>query len=139
MAGNSPLKGSQLCHGARQFHSIVKKTQQIGRFYFVCGSHARGKTFRIYLLPKGEKAISNGDSNPCLNKDAVEIYGIAFGQPGWSETYGWIEKGKWVDDVMEIINDLDVKNQEAILKAKNSKLEKEKAEKEKRNTLLEDY
>jgi hypothetical protein len=76
------------------------KTQQRGRLYLLSGSHARGKTFNIYVLPKGE--VINNNSTP-LNKDAVEVYGIIGGQPGWSETYGWLHNGPWQDDFIEMV------------------------------------
>jgi hypothetical protein len=57
-----------------------------GNFIFEIGSHARGKTFRAYIV---------GDD---FNKDTcfysynskLEIYGIIGGQSGWTERYGWL-------------------------------------------------
>ena len=78
-------------------------TGQYGRFYIVSGSHARGNTFRIQILPEGEKAIANGNQNLCLNKDAVEIYGVVSGNPGWTESYGWLHRGKWEEDFNKLV------------------------------------
>lgn len=84
--------------GADDYYNAFKETQQIGRLYIVLHTHARGKCFQIYVLPDGEDVISNGDWNPPLNKDAIEVYGIVCGQPGWTEEYGWLHDGKWQED-----------------------------------------
>ena len=87
--------------GAREFSELFR-TEQIGRLYIVAGSHARGSTFHIYVLPEGEAALQNGPNNRCLNRNAVEVYGIISGQPGWTESYGWIHRGPWVEDFNKI-------------------------------------
>jgi hypothetical protein len=69
--------------GATKYARLFK-TGQDGGLYFVSGEHARGKTFHIYVLPKGEAAISNGPNNGPLNANAVEVYGIISGNPGWT-------------------------------------------------------
>lgn len=84
--------------GAREYCRLFGRAEQHGRLYLVPHHHARGKTFRIYVLPECEMAIPNGDFNPPLNKDAVEVYGIISGDPGWSEVYGWLHEGPWQDD-----------------------------------------
>jgi len=99
--------------GAREYASLFK-TGQHGRLYFVSSSHARGKTFRIYVLPEGEEAIPNGDCNAPLNPNGVEVYGPVSGQCGWTENYGWIHNGKWVDDF-----NLIVEKRKADIKEKN--------------------
>ena len=83
--------------GAREYSKLFK-TGQYGRFYITSGSHARGNTFHIQILPEGEEAIPNGEPNLCLNKDAVKVFGVTGGNRGWSEQYGWLHLGKWVDD-----------------------------------------
>ena len=72
-------------------------TGQYDRLYFRSHYHARGKVFHIYVLPEGEPAQPNGPNGP-LNKSAVEVYGITGGQPGWTETYGWLHRGAWEQD-----------------------------------------
>ena len=106
-------------------YAALFETGQYGRFYFVSYSHARGKTFQIFILPKGEKAISNGHSNPPLNYDSVLVYGVISGNPGWTETYGWIHKGKWQSDFLELV---DVRKKEISLTIKNTKHAKAKKE-----------
>ena len=83
--------------GAREYSQLFK-TGQYGRLYITSSSHARGNTFRIQVLPKGEEAQPNGDNNICLNKDAVEVYGVIGGNPGWTEFYGWKYEGPWQSD-----------------------------------------
>jgi len=83
--------------GAREYSQLFK-TGQYGRLYITSSSHARGNTFRIQVLPKGEEALPNGDNNVCLNKDAVEVYGVIGGNPGWTEFYGWKHEGPWQSD-----------------------------------------
>ena len=83
--------------GAREYSQLFK-TGQYGRLYITSSSHARGNTFRIQVLPKGEEALPNGGNNVCLNKDAVEVYGIIGGNPGWTEFYGWKHEGPWKSD-----------------------------------------
>lgn len=92
-------------NGAREYSKLFK-TGQYGRFYIVSGSHARGKTFHIYVLPEGETAISNGQHNGPLNKDAVEVYGITGGQPGWTEAYGWFKEGLWIEEFNDLLGSM---------------------------------
>lgn len=81
-------------NGAREYASLFK-TGQYGCLYIVSGSHARGKTFHIQILPPGVKAIPNGPNNLCINAEAVGVYGIIGGNPGWTEVYGWKKHGPW--------------------------------------------
>ncbi len=94
-------------NGAREYSKLFKKTHQEGKLYFVVSSHARGRTFRVYVIPSGEDAIRNGSSNPPLNHDAVEVYGVISGQCGWTECYGWTHKGKWQDDFNKYVKHLE--------------------------------
>lgn len=84
--------------GADKYTKVFTTTEQIGRLYIVSSRHARGNTLRIFVLPKGEEVISNGPHNAPLNDDAVEVFGIVTGRPGWTEEYGWLYKGPWVTD-----------------------------------------
>ena len=89
--------------GAREF-AVLFKTGQYGKLYITSGSHARGKTFRIQVLPEGQIARPNGDNNLCLNLEAVLVYGKVGGQPGWTEYYGWLHSGKWQEDFDVLAN-----------------------------------
>lgn len=88
--------------GAREYCSLFKNAEQIGRLYILPSHHARGRTFRVFVLPENEPVIENGGVNPPLNADAVEVYGIVSGNPGWTEEYGWLHTGRWQDDFAEI-------------------------------------
>jgi len=110
--------------GADRYCRAFKENVQLGRFFLVPSSHARGDTFHLYILPEGEKAIPNGRSNAPLNKDRVEVYGIISGQPGWTEKYGWLHKGKWVEDFEAIVTSVEIETN-------TKKLEQEAAEKSK--------
>lgn len=88
-------------NGAREFAAYFT-TGQYGKLYIVSGRHARGKTFHIYVLPEGEEAKPNGDCNPPLNDNAVEVYGVISGNAGWTESYGWIHTGAWKEDFLEL-------------------------------------
>lgn len=90
--------------GADKYCTLFQETQQIGRLYLVVTEHARGKTFRIFILPKDVKAIPNGSQNPPLNKDVVEVYGVVAGNPGWTESYGWLHDGPWQNDFKNLVN-----------------------------------
>jgi hypothetical protein len=86
--------------GAREYAEVFS-SGQYGRLYIEVGSHARGSTFYIYVLPEGEDAFiyDEGYGRKMFNQNAVKVYGILGGQPGWTEYYGWLyPDGKWVDD-----------------------------------------
>jgi hypothetical protein len=85
-------------NGAREFCKLFHQAEQHERLYLLPHHHARGKTFRIFVLPAGEKVIENGGFNPPLNHEAIEVYGIVGGNPGWTEYYGWIHEGPWQGD-----------------------------------------
>lgn len=119
--------------------SRLFETGQYGRFYFVSGYHARGRTFRIFLLPIGEVAIPNGPHNPPRNITAVEVYGVVSGNPGWTESYGWIHKGKWCEDFAKMVS-----IREAEIKAEKEEndrwvMEQKTKEQERINGLLSSY
>lgn len=123
--------------GARDYACLFK-TGQYGNLYFVSSEHARGKTFRIFILPDGEKAIPNGNNAP-LNKDSVEVYGVIGGNLGWTEYYGWIYRGAWIEDFEILVKNRKediARKQESLLK-KTTK--EEKVEKERVKKLLSNY
>lgn len=87
--------------GARGYASLFK-TGQYGRLYLESGEHARGKTFRIFVLPEGFQMPARA-MNPGQLVNAVEVYGITGGQPGWTETYGWLHEGRWQQDFEKLV------------------------------------
>lgn len=124
--------------GAKKYANLFK-TGQYEQLYITNSSHARGDTFRIQVLPENEKAKSNGSANQCLNSNAVEVYGVISGNPGWTEEYGWLHKGKWQEDFEKL-----VRSKEMEIKAKNQVnqdiiKDNEKAKQKRISTLLSNY
>jgi hypothetical protein len=124
--------------GAREYARLFK-TGQYGKMYITSGSHARGLTFRIQILPEGEEAIPNGSQNLCLNENAVLVYGVVSGNPGWTESYGWIHKGKWVEDFENLVRSkqMEIDHENQLHQAASEELEMQ--EKERIRKLLESY
>lgn len=105
-------------NGAREF-SLLMNTGQHGRLFISSGHHARGRTFHVWVLPFGE-VVREG----CWpSKDAVEVYGIIGGQPGWTESYGWLRAGPWQKDFEALVAARRV----AIAEAKREREEQEQA------------
>ncbi len=112
--------------GAREYAKLFT-TGQYGKLYITVGSHARGDTFHIQVLPEGEEARPHGVNNLCTNKNAVEVYGIEGGNPGWTESYGWLHTGKWIQDFEELVAQKKAELQDKeIDSAKTTKTKKEK-------------
>jgi hypothetical protein len=110
--------------GAREYYSLFKNGETIGKLRIRCGSHARGAYFHVYVV----------DGN-----ESVEVYGILGGQPGWTEYYGWLKEGKWVDDFNALVsNRKAIKEMQGKNDKKEAKRAKEKQEK-KENEILESY
>ncbi|PGF05175.1 hypothetical protein [Bacillus toyonensis] len=64
-----------------------------GNLIFVKATHGRGKTFRIFITEDPTQ------SHEQIKETALEVYGVTGGQLGWTETYGWIHEGAWVDAI----------------------------------------
>ena len=114
--------------GARKFAKLFK-TGQYGKLYITSGDHARGATFHIQILPEWETAKPNGAQNLCLNSDAIEVYGIVAGQPGWTEEYGWLHEGEWQGDFRKLVTS---KQMELDAKAKQNQATTEENEQRRR-------
>ena len=122
--------------GAKEYAKLLK-TGQYGRLYVLSDRHARGLTFRIFVLPKGEKAVIKYKSNPPCN--AVEVYGATNGQLGWTEEYGWLYWGKWQKDFMELIENA---RREQIIEGEKRKIcitRKDKEKEKEKQLLLSTY
>jgi len=129
--------------GARGYAELFE-TGQYGRFWIRSGSHARGRTFEIWLLPADHTvaSIRPGDLHvtqaPELSK-AVQIYGITGGQPGWTETYGWLHTGKWQED-FEVLVCQKIKEKNDKESARAAAEEKARvAEEQRKKSLLDSY
>jgi hypothetical protein len=123
--------------GAKEYAELFE-TGQHGRLYLVSGRHARGRTFQIFILPEGEEAIQNSDNAP-LNKDAVEVYGVVHGQPGWNESYGWLYEGKWETDFIQLAKERYDELSKKKCIAEIQKLQRESTEYERKKKLLDSY
>lgn len=125
--------------GARDY-AVLFETGQYGRLYITSSHHARGRTFHIQVLPEGEAAQDNGCGNLCLNKNAVEVYGVIAGNPGWTEEYGWLyHKGRWREDFERMVQD---RKKEIACAAEGRKKERnaeQEAESARRQGLLATY
>ncbi len=122
--------------GAREFYDLFP-TGQYNKLFIQTGEHARGKTLHIWVVPDGEEFEPRYERP--FNSNAIEVYGIISGLPGWTEIYGWLHKGKWVDDFENLVvsKKLVLKSNEE--RNKDTKLSVEKIEKERTKKLLSKY
>lgn len=124
--------------GASEYARLFT-TGQYGRLYITSGRHARGRTFHIFVLPKGEEAKPGGGNNPPLNRDAVEVYGIVGGHPGWTERYGWLREGPWQDDFQKLVDNAKEKRLRHALELEQKRDARAQAEADRVEKLLADY
>lgn len=120
--------------GAREYASLFC-TGQHGRLFLVAGSHARGRIFHIWVLP-ADTVITG---MPWSVRDAVEVYGITGGQPGWTETYGWLHKGPWQEDFAALVAQRRKEIENGLARREQEKAAKDAAERARVNRLLESY
>lgn len=120
--------------GAREYATMFR-TGQYGRLYLVSGEHARGKTFHVWVLPSSEPA----SGMPWTVKDAVEVYGITGGQPGWTETYGWLHRGRWEQDFAALVESRRADIAAYVARREREKAEAEEAERLRKAALLATY
>lgn len=121
-------------NGAREYAEMFNSGQR-GRLYLECGYHERGKTFRIWVLPTADPIACK----PWDMKDAVEVYGITGGQPGWTETYGWLHRGKWEQDFALLVEVRRAEIASAIARREQEKVNAEEAERQRQAALLASY
>jgi hypothetical protein len=110
-------------------------SSQHGRLYLVRGEHARGKTFHIWVLPTAEPVAGM----PWSVKDAVEVYGITGGQPGWTETCGWLHRGKWEQDFAALAEARRAEIATGVARLEQEKADAEAAERQRKAELLAAY
>lgn len=125
-------------NGAREY-STMFSSGQYGRLYFVSSHHARGRTFRIYVLPESVAAIPNGSQNAPLNSDAIEVYGITGGQPGWTESYGWLHEGRWQQDFAALVAARREEIEVSAIRQAAAQKDRDAATEVKRKLLLANY
>ena len=120
--------------GAREYATMFSSGQH-GRLYLVRGEHARGKTFHIWVLPSAEPVAGM----PWSVKGAVEVYGITGGQPGWTETYGWLHRGKWEQDFAALVEARRAEIAAGGARREQEKADAEDAERQRKASLLAAY
>lgn len=112
-----------------------------GRLWISKGTHARGNTLRVFVVPDGATIGPNGPPSnaPICDPPAVEVFGILRGQPGWTEEYGWKHKGPWVEDFEKLIESgrLDAEHKAAMREAKDADEYERRITEEK--TVLDNY
>lgn len=72
---------------------------QYENIVFLLMEHARGKTFKIWIY-------ETSDIQHYIKDEHLEVYGITGGDPGWTESYGWVKKGAWIDYIEKYFNSL---------------------------------
>lgn len=120
-------------NGAREF-ALLFNSGQHGRLFISSGHHARGRTFRVWVLPEGEVVEGNYPS-----QDAVEVYGIVGGQPGWTEYYGWLREGPWQKDFEALVATRRAEVEAADRAREEHRQEAEKAKAQKASSVLSTY
>lgn len=104
--------------GAKEFSHLFREFEAVGKLLIWPGSHARGKTLEIWVIPEGATI-----RNRMIPKGAVKVYDAVSGQRGWTETYGWIHRGKWVDDFENLVKSRQEEYESSL--AKNKELKKQ--------------
>ena len=105
---------------------------QYGKLYLESGIHARGRTFHIWVLPSDEPVYSPRGAG-------VEVYGVISGQPGWTESYGWLHHGKWEMDFAALVEKRLAEMTVNAAGLRFCKLRAEELEKQRIARLLESY
>ena len=121
--------------GAREYAGLFSRTEQVGRLFIASGSHARGDTLHIWVLPA--EYVQPPGTYPGSN--AVEVYGIMGGNPGWTEYYGWLRRGPWEEDFKQIVAERRAAaDKRKVEREAKQEVEKREAE-ERANALLASY
>jgi predicted aminopeptidase len=103
--------------------------------FIYSASHARGYTFHIYALKEGVTVKGSFPSK----EEGVEVYGVVGGNPGWTESYGWLHNGKWQDDFRRLVEDRRDELERVASQSESEKAAKEAAEQERVKSLLSQY
>lgn len=120
--------------GAREYAELFG-AEQHGKLYLLPGSHARGRTFHIYVLPSADPITGP----PYGVKDAVVVYGIVSGQPGWTESYGWLHRGQWERDFAELVDATLERKKLAAIERLNKEVAAASAARDRTKALLAAY
>ena len=93
----APWWGDRLAAGEAWAQSLGFATHRIGSE----GMH--GLVRRKKAWPRGGGGKFQFCTEALKERPAVEVYGITGGQPGWTETYGWLHRGKWEQDFAALV------------------------------------
>lgn len=121
-------------NGAREFSGLFD-VEQVGRLYIVPGRHARGETLHIWVMPSDEPH----GRTPWTHPDAVEVYGVTGGQPGWTESYGWLHAGKFQEDFAALVTQRRAAAEERRIAREQAKAAAQAAERDRKAKLLSGY
>lgn len=112
--------------GAREYEGLFGyKGEQVGQLLIWSGKHARGHTLDVWVMPEGESIERFSSGSPNIKGDYVKVYGAVSGQPGWTETYGWLHKGPWVDDFNAIVAERRALQEQQKAEREDAKAQKE--------------
>ena len=111
--------------GAKELAELMG-SDRYEKLEWVSNTHARGETFHIYILG------NNG-------RRTVEVYGITGGQPGWTETYGWLHVGPWIADFEKIVQSKKLEREALIQRIRATTKELQDIENLRIQTLLREY
>ena len=131
--------------GATDYIDVFDRSgiRKKGRLLIAPGRHARGFTLEVYVLSKedGELDIPLPSTEQVRKflENAVKVYGIVSGNPGWDEEYGWLHHGKWEEDFEWFVQEL---RYEKVMKEQNELIQmlvKQKAKQQKEEEFLKTY
>ena len=67
------------------------------------------------------------------------MYGITGGQPGWTETYGWLHRGKWEQDFAALVAQRRIEIAAHEAARAQQRVDEEQAEARRKAALLQAY
>ena len=125
--------------GATEYKGLFKRgLTQHGKLLISYGDHARGETMMISVIPCGT-VITDLPEHERHVTPRVKVYDVISGQRGWTEVYGWIESGPWVDDFNALVDSLRAEKEKRE-SAHNEEAERKEAERiDDKNSLLSGY
>lgn len=97
--------------GAAEYADVMnREAVRYKKLYIEFSDHARGKTLHIWVLDSDTVQFRLTSDVVELRSvhcypNAVEVYGVINGNPGWTEEYGWKIPGPWQKDFADFIAD----------------------------------
>lgn len=122
--------------GAGIFSDIFKTgIHRYKKLYIEFGRHARGYTLEVWVL---DNAKAKFNSIHCYD-GAVKVYGAVSGNPGWTEAYGWLHEGPWVNDFNKFVARLRREKRKRDLQTARDIEERDSRNKSKAEKILVNY